>query len=278
MPIIAFIVGLACGVALAWWMSRARYLRRSRADESRRQALAAEAADRLTELSTLTGGLAHEIRNPLSTLKVNLQLLAEDWREADDVATSDLCRRSVNKVESLSIEVNRLQEILDDFLHYIGRQELRRERADLNHLVEDLLVFFRPQAMSQKVSVLAALWSDPLICDIDVDKVKQAVLNLFVNAQQAMSQGGELMIRTSADEAGMAVVEVIDTGCGIPPDDVEKIFQPYYSTKREGTGLGLPTARRIVQAHGGAIDVHSVLDQGSSFTVRLPMTRGDSVA
>ncbi len=292
MTAIAFLIGLACGGLVAWCVVRVRLARRDRADNDQLLADVADANERLTELATLTGGLAHEIRNPLSTLKVNLQLLAEDWRNVGEATESDLCRRSLGKIETLRNEADRLQEILDDFLHYIGRQELHPTRVDLNQLVDDVLVFFRPQAQAQRVQVLATLCAEPLVCDVDVAKFKQALLNLFVNAQQAMPDGGELMVRTGAvaetaecesstrvggvscpvgDAPSYGCVEVIDTGSGIAPEELGKIFHPYYSTKREGTGLGLPTTRRIVQAHGGTIKVHSEPNQGTRFALRLPL-------
>ena len=269
---IAFLIGLACGILVTWWVVRARRSGQAQSDQHRAEA--SDAGDRLAELATLTGGLAHEIRNPLSTLKVNLQLLTEDWRGAEDTAESDLCRRSLAKIETLRAEADRLHEILDDFLRYIGRQELHPTRADLNDLVDDLLVFFRPQAAAQKVQVLATLCAEPLTCNVDVSKFKQALLNLFVNAQQAMPDGGELMVRTSADAEARACIEVIDTGCGISSDEMGRIFEPYFSTKREGTGLGLSTTRRILRAHGGTIDAHTEPGRGTSFTLRLPLATG----
>lgn len=273
--LVALAVGLACGAVLTWMVVRIRFVRRGRWWDGQVAAEASEAAGRLAELSTLTGGLAHEIRNPLSTLKVNLQLLSEDWRDATEAAESDLCRRSLAKIETLRTEADRLQDILDDFLQYVGRQELHRTRTDLNELVDDVLVFFRPQALAQRVQVRATLSPEPLICHIDPDKLKQALLNLFLNAQQAMDDG-ELMVRTSAEPAAgggttHARIEVVDTGHGINPEDLDKIFQPYYSTKHEGTGLGLPTTRRIIQGHGGMLHVHSEPGRGSHFTVRLPL-------
>lgn len=273
MVVIAFIFGLVVGALVVLWLAWVRLRRRSEQGNRHLRAEAAEAAERLTELSTLTGGLAHEIRNPLSTLKVNLQLLAEDWREADDPDKSDLCRRSLAKLDTLRTEADRLQNILDDFLRYIGRQELHLTQADLNEVVEEMLIFFQPQATAHKVRVRSTLWSEPLICQVDVPLIKQALLNLFVNAQQAMPEGGELMVRTRLDVDGRACIEVTDTGCGIAPADHAKIFQAYYSTKRDGTGLGLPTTKRIVRAHGGTVELHSEPGRGSRFTLRIPTSR-----
>jgi two-component system sensor histidine kinase HydH len=270
--IVAFVLGVACGVAAAWLLLGRRASRRDNAESAQLHAEAAEAIERLTELATLTGGLAHEIRNPLSTLKVNLQVLAENWRDANEAAESDLCRRSLAKIETLRGEADRLQQILDDFLHYIGRHELSRTPIDLNEIVDDMLVFFRPQALSQKVQIRASLSPEPLVCDVDPAKFKQAFLNLLVNSQQAMPDGGDLIVRSGKDADGRATVEVADTGCGISSEDLGKIFQPYFSTKREGTGLGLPTTRRIIQAHGGTVGVHTEPGRGSSFTLHLPLS------
>jgi signal transduction histidine kinase len=287
---IPFVLGLLCGVAVTWWVLRSRLRESAAAADEEARVDRAEAAERMAELATLTGGLAHEIRNPLSTLKVNFQLLAEDWQEATDAAESDLCRRSLAKIETLRDEADRLQVILDDFLQYLGKQELHVARADLNELVDDLLVFFRPQALAQNVQVRESLHGEPLICELDVPKIKQALLNLFVNAQQAMPAGGELIVRTSIEPTSpvsdaepsdlpgdsRACVEVVDTGCGIPANELDKIFQPYYSTKREGTGLGLPTTRRIVRAHHGDVMVDGEPGRGSRFTVRLPLAAGEA--
>lgn len=288
--LIALLLGLMVGAVGAWTLSR------------RQRAVVAEEisteptplgdlgnpVERLAELANLTGGLAHEIRNPLSTLKVNLQLLSEEWRDVSEPGAEAVARRSLAKIDHLRTEVDRLQDILDDFLAYIGRQEFHAERVDINELVDDMVVFFRPQAVSKNVQVLTTLPSRPLECDVDVTKLKQALLNLFVNAQQAMPDGGELMVRTSAvaqcetddvdlvpDQPTHACIEVIDTGSGISPDVVDRIFEPYFSTKKQGTGLGLPTTRRIVNAHGGEMEVHADPDQGSRFVIRLPLARPD---
>ncbi len=284
--LVAFLLGLAVG-ALGAWAYRRRTPSVEHGDEPAEGPPLGDLGnpiERLAELSNLTGGLAHEIRNPLSTLKVNLQLLAEEWRDVHAAEAEAVARRSLTKIEHLRAEVDRLQEILDDFLAYIGRQEFHAERIDINELVDDMVVFFRPQATAKNVQVLTTLHAAPLECDVDVTKLKQALLNLFVNAQQAMPDGGELMVRTSAvapcqaddvdlvpDEPTHACIEVIDTGSGVSPDVLDRIFEPYFSTKQQGTGLGLPTTRRIVNAHGGEIEVHAEPGQGSRFVIRLPL-------
>jgi signal transduction histidine kinase len=245
-----------------------RTLRRIRA-AARRRAIRletrAQSAQRLAELGTLTGGLAHEIKNPLSTVLLNLQLLQEDLGPSDPAHS-----RMVARLSTVTREASRLRDILDDFLRFAGKIELRKESVDLNRLLEELVDFFAPQAQLSRVQLRFKPWKAPLIVEIDPRLIKQTILNLMINALQAMPNGGELII--SADVAGHeAVVDVIDTGAGIPPEAAEKIFHAYYSTKKGGTGLGLAMAQRIAQEHGGSLSVTSELGKGSDFRVKLPL-------
>jgi signal transduction histidine kinase len=232
-------------------------------------------AEQLVELSALTGGLAHEIRNPLSTLKVNLQLLDEDWRQVEDAGRQpasdayDVARRSRGRIATLLSEADHLECILRDFLQYVGMHKLHRAPHDINQLVGDLVDFYRPQADVHHIDLRVSLTDGPLECEIDQTAIKQAMLNLLINAQQAMPDGGELYIQVSAHD-GSARVDVIDTGRGIPEDQREKVFEAYYSTKKGGSGLGLATTRQIVRAHGGQIHLYSEPGRGSCFTILLP--------
>jgi signal transduction histidine kinase len=219
-------------------------------------------AERLAELGTLTGGLAHEIKNPLSTVQLNLQLLAEDL-PSDDA-------RIVNRLKTVQKETSRLRDILEDFLRYAGKLELDRQPTDLNELLEELVDFFLPQAQLQKTRVRLRRCDQPLIAPVDAKLIKQAVLNLMLNSLQAMPDGGELILSAAKDD-DHAIIDVIDTGKGIPPDAVDKIFQAYYTSKKGGTGLGLAMSQRIIKEHGGAIAVKSELGKGSDFTLRLPL-------
>jgi len=227
----------------------------------------AREAERLAEIGTLTGGLAHEIKNPLSTMKINLQLLAEEPHDPHD----DRQRRGRRKIETLREQVTRLEDILADFLQYAGRHELHPADHDVNRVVSEIVDFFEPQASQSRIRILPAYADAPLVCRLDVDLVKQALLNLFLNAQQAMPDGGELLVRLRP-EGPHAVVDVIDTGGGIPPAEAEKIFQAYWSTKPGGSGLGLPLVRRIVREHDGEITFTSEPGKGTQFTIRLPIT------
>jgi len=234
-------------------------------------------SEQLAELGAITGGLAHEIRNPLSTIKVNLQLLSEDLRDAQRHLDpghphEHLFRRSLLRLETLRQQVTRMGAILDSFLSYVGGTEPQTARVDLNDMVDRLVEFFSPQARSAGLTLRVALADGPLWCDIDEDLLQQAVLNLLVNAQQAVGDSGEIIVRTVRAAGGEAHVVVQDTGPGIDPQHRERIWQAFYSTKQGGTGLGLPLARRIVRMHGGDIDIDSQPGHGASFVIRLPRT------
>jgi len=236
---------------------------------TRRLAARARGTEYLRELGQLTGGLAHEIKNPLSTINMNLKLLAEDLEHHDD----ELHRRWLRRLEAVQHETERLRTILDDFLRYAGKHELQLQNVDLRCVVEDLTDFFGPQADAAGAVMRTSLGSDPLVCRIDANLIKQAVLNLMINAVQAMDDGGELLINVSSGrDRGM--IEVIDTGPGIDPSELHRVFGVYYSTKSGGSGLGLPTARRIVREHGGTIHVDSEPGKGTRFTISLPLASG----
>ncbi|WP_165063398.1 two-component system sensor histidine kinase NtrB [Paludisphaera rhizosphaerae] len=219
-------------------------------------------------IAQIAGGLAHEIRNPLSTLSLNLDLLAEDFQDAETPRE----RRAGARIERLKHEARRLQDILENFLRFARLQDVRPVETDLNSVVEDLCDFYEPQASLRGVVVRTHFADDLPRVPLDADAFKQAVLNLMLNAEHAMPEGGELILTTRCD-GPTVVLDVVDTGCGIPEDVCSRIFDPFYSTRKGGTGLGLPTTRNIVEAHGGSIEVQSVPGRGSRFSVRLPAAR-----
>ena len=222
----------------------------------------------LEELSRLTGELAHEIKNPLSTIKVNLKLTAE---ELEGLEKSDhRFMRALRKIAVIKKEADRLEQILDGFLRYVDRGELHLAGVDINELIGDMIDFYSPQATSRSITIRQGLYDQPLVCKIDADMLKQAILNLFINAQQAMSDGGDLIIRTAKEEE-KAVIEISDTGSGIEPDKLPSIFDAFYSSRPQGSGLGLPTTKKIIEAHNGTVAVNSEPGKGTSFTMKLPL-------
>ncbi len=227
--------------------------------------------ERYQEIAQVIGGLAHELRNPLSTMSLNLELMAEDLEGAE--STRD--KRLLKKVERVRKESRRLQTILEEFLRFARVPELRgRTRPlSLNDVVEDLRDFYEPQAIAHGVILRTLLAEDLPLASVDEDLFKQALLNLVLNAQHAMPSGGEVLLITRVDGPNVAL-DVVDTGCGIPLDEQIRIFEPFYSTRPGGTGLGLSTTRKIIEAHGGSIELVSEPGRGSKFTIRLPITLG----
>lgn len=265
--------GIAATALAARWSLR-RSVQRVRAAEQR-----ARSAERLAELGSMTGGLAHEIKNPLSTIGLNAQLLAEGINDLSIPA--DEKERLLRRNSALRREVDRLRTILTDFLEYAGELRLDPHPADINPLLDELADFFSPQAEKQGVRLRVDLAPGPLLARIDAAQMKQAVLNLMLNAIQAMGapdpsnpKPRELILRTSQlsepDKTRSLRIHVIDTGPGIDPDTQEKIFRPYFTTKSGGTGLGLPTTRRIIDAHQGRITLNSTPGQGTEFVLSLP--------
>ena len=221
-------------------------------------------------LGTLAGGLAHEIRNPLSTMKVNLQLLREELERLHD----ERVERSSRRVETLEKAVRRLEEIVNDFLKFARGFDLNLESQDLNEVIEEVVVFVEPEARRQRIDLRTAY--DQHLPPVTLDKkyLQQALLNLLLNARQAIEETGEpgeLFVTTQKTDSGV-LIQVTDTGPGIPEEVLPKIFDVYFSTKRGGTGLGLPTCRRIIEEHGGSLTVESEPGKGTSFAIRLPAT------
>ena len=263
---IGILIGVAIGAGAV--LAKKRSMRRMRALERR-----ARHYERQENMRALAGGLAHEIKNPLSTIGLNAQLLAEaiEDLELPDDRREPLLRR----IDTLGREVDRLRGILTDFLEYAGGLHLQIAMQDVNTIVTELIDFFLPQAQQAGVRVHPALSERKLEAPVDAAHLKQAMLNLMLNAVQAMaSNPGELIIRTEKatepDGTHAVVIHVIDTGPGMTPEVLETIFQPYFTTKSAGSGLGLPTARRLIEAHGGRIEVFSQPGKGTDITIILP--------
>jgi signal transduction histidine kinase len=222
--------------------------------------------DQYAEIARLAGGLAHEIKNPLSTIRLNMELLAEDLEEPQTPAQ----RRALKRVEVVRKECQRLQELLDGFLDYAKVRRLHLEPSDLNHQIEDVLEFFAPEAKAAGIEVVRYLDPDLPSVMLDREAFRRALLNLVLNAKQAMSHGGQLTVRTATNGDRVAIY-LIDTGSGMDDRTASKMFEAFFSTKPGGSGLGLPTTQKIIGGHGGRITVESELGRGTQFTVELPI-------
>jgi two-component system sensor histidine kinase HydH len=221
--------------------------------------------EQYTEMAALAGGLAHEIRNPLSTIRMNLDLLFEDAVESEDPKT----RRMLRKLETIRRECTHLEGLLNAFLQFARAGEMNRVQCDLSHLVAEFVDFYKPEAAKYGIEIRLHLDADLPPVDLDENLVRQALMNLTRNSQQAMPSGGQIEFQTLSRD-GHIVLEIIDTGCGITPEAREKLFEIFFSTKQTGTGLGLPTVRKIVEAHGGTIQCDSEPGKGTRFTLSFP--------
>jgi signal transduction histidine kinase len=227
-------------------------------------------------LARVAAGLAHEIKNPLSTMAINLTLLDEEWggsskpggnAGAEPTAREKRCRK---RVQTLQREVQRLETIVDDFLRYARGGVIDRVPHDLVHLVREALDFVEPEDTRAGIRHHTELPTGLPLVMLDPVAFRQAILNLLVNARQAMPMGGELIVRLRR-QGKFVALSVTDTGVGMTQPDLDRCFEVYFSTKREGTGLGLSTTKRIVEEHGGRIHVISEVGRGTSFSILLPL-------
>ena len=216
-------------------------------------------ADRLSALGELSAGMAHEIRNPLGSIRGTAEILKENVPREDP---------RYEFAEILVQEVDRLNHVLEDFLTFAKPVSPERTWIDINNIVKNVLDLTRQQALKNKINVTFQSSDLPKIPG-HAGQIKQALLNIILNALQVMNDGGDLDVATSQD-AGYARVKITDTGPGVAPKDRDRIFNPFVTTRSEGTGLGLAITQRIIDGHGGRIDLTSELGYGTTFTVSLP--------
>ncbi|MEM7263542.1 MAG: HAMP domain-containing sensor histidine kinase [Planctomycetota bacterium] len=219
------------------------------------------------DVASLAGALVHEVKNPLSTLNINTQLILEEWPEPETPREQRMAKR----LGVMRGEIGRIQSIVDSFLRFVREPQITPALVDVTALLAELVEGNREGF--ERAGIRMRFQPDPEPCRLMGDEglLRQVFLNLVRNAEHAMPDGGELMLRTDHQDSDI-VVEVIDTGDGIPEARLPEIFRPYVSSRPGGTGLGLPTTSRIVHHHGGHIVVESDEGKGSRFSVFLPAT------
>jgi two-component system, sporulation sensor kinase E len=232
---------------------------------SRRTSQQTIESERFNALTLLAAGVAHEIGNPLNSLHIHLQLVERGVQKLDDGAKAEL-QQSIDVARS---EVNRLDSIVTQFLQAIrpSRPQLRPE--NLNTIVEEAVRFFTPEIRDREIVVEQELRSDLPLLQLDRDQMKQAFYNVIKNSLEAMKRHGTLRIRTDLDDTHV-LVRFVDTGSGMSAANLSRVFEPYFTTKPAGTGLGLLIVRRIVREHGGELSIESSQDKGLTLTIRLP--------
>ncbi len=223
-----------------------------------------EMSRRLSASGRITRGVAHEVKNPINAIVLHLQLLQGKLRQVDPDT-----RRHMDIIGSEIYRLDRVVQILVDFTR---QRELHLEETDLRRLLEDGVTLAAPDAGRHGVTVTCELPSEPLMVKVDTDFIKQAILNVVLNGVQAMPHGGKLTISARREDE-MVVTEIRDQGNGIPAEVQDKIFELYFTTKKDGTGIGLAQTYQILQWHYGSVDFESVEGKGATFRLRLPLVQ-----
>jgi PAS domain S-box-containing protein len=233
--------------------------------ESRRTELQTIESERLNALTLLAAGVAHEIGNPLNSLNIHLQLIERAARKLDGTERTEF----QESVEVARAEVNRLDSIISQFLRAIRPTRPQLHPENVNSIVEAAVRFFAPEIKDRDIVVEQELRSDLPLIEIDSDQMKQAFYNVIKNSFEAMKARGILRIRTNKDDSHV-IIRFTDTGGGMSAENLSRVFEPYFTTKSSGTGLGLLIVRRIVREHGGELSIESSEGKGLTLTIRLP--------
>jgi signal transduction histidine kinase len=209
-----------------------------------------------------TRGVAHEVKNPINAIVLHLQLLQTKLKQIDPDT-----RRHMDIIGN---EIHRLDRVVQILVDFTRPRDLHLEEIDLRQLLEDVILLATPDTEQHGVTVKRRLGAEPLGVRVDLDVMKQAILNVIINGMQAMPKGGTLTISARRDE-GSVITEIRDQGVGIPHDLQEKIFELYFTTRKGGSGIGLAQTYQALQWHYGSIDFETVEGQGTTFRLRLPV-------
>jgi len=226
-------------------------------------------AERLSSLGHLAAGVAHEIRNPLNAIGMGIQRLKREFSPPEESKRNEF----LSFAEIILKETRRVNQIIEQFLALSRPFQLRLKESSPGDLLSSLVMLFQEEASSLRIKIETDIDPDLPSLQMDEEKLTQALINIMKNGMQAMEQGGVLRIEAHGIRDRVEV-KISDSGTGIPPDQMEKIFNYYYTTKEKGVGLGLPIAHRIIEAHQGQLRVESQVGTGTEVTILLPIKKG----
>jgi two-component system sensor histidine kinase HydH len=215
----------------------------------------------MAAMGGLAAGVAHEVRNPLSSIKALATFFAEQFEEGSE---------SNEAAKVMVQEVDRLNRVITELLEFSRPTDLKKDISDVGPLISRSIQLVQQDAANKHIDIKVKIADNICPAWIDPDRLTQCLLNLYVNAIQAMEDGGVLTVGCRPGEDGDIRIVVSDTGSGMPVDQSDKIFNPYFTTKSKGTGLGLAIVQKIVESHGGRITVQSESGQGTSFSIHIP--------
>ena len=225
-----------------------------------------ELSRRLAAIGRLTSGVGHEVKNPINAIVVHLELLKTKLGDASAPA--------VRHLEVIDSEIHRLDRVVQMLVDFSRPVELDLRERDLRTVIGDVLTLATAEFSTRNVTLISHMPSHPIMANVDADLLKQAVLNVILNGAQAMPEGGKLEV-TLEDDRKTALLRIADEGAGIPEEIREKIFDLYFTTKSEGSGIGLAMTYRILQLHYGSIEVQSKTGRGTEFQLRIPLSASD---
>jgi signal transduction histidine kinase len=255
--------------------------------EARRAELQQQQAERIASLATFTAGIAHELKNPLNSLQIHAQLANRMIDHVHENAEAVDLDRLEASLHAILEETHRLTRIVDDFLHAVRPTDPERAEVQLTRLLDEVTVSFQPECEEKQIQLRTSFDPDLPPILLDEHQVARAFVNVLRNSIEAIESR---RAATAASESGKspaedsisatcridgdnALIEIADTGCGIKPENLSKVFEPYFTTKFSGTGLGLMNVYRIVREHGGRVEIESEPDKGTRVRVRLPLSQ-----
>ena len=221
-----------------------------------------ELSRRLAAIGRLTAGVGHEVKNPINAIVVHLELMRTKLGDAD--------HRAMRHLEVIESEIQRLDRVVQTLVDFSRPVELQLKEQDMRRIVSGVLMLASAELETRDIQVQSDLPDRPVLAKVDADLLKQALLNVVLNGAQAMSEGGKLRV-SLAEDGRVAMLSIHDQGAGIPPDVRDKIFDLYFTTKKDGSGIGLAMTYRIVELHNGSIEVESDATHGTTFILRFPL-------